>query len=1154
MTEFNIFTLNINGLKSKQRQLFLKDFILKNNVDILCLQETHIDNYFVAKYIEKFLDLENRILWCYGHGRSKGVAIIFVNHRIMYNKFYSGLDGRLILSDFEICGNNFRIVNLYAPNVESERNTFFEQLVPHFVTSNHLILTGDFNFVFNTKLDKIGGNLERGTIGSKVFGRILTNYNLTDAFRFLFPQRKQITWCKNLGHPIIGCRLDRFYIPDILKRSIIDCNIIPCSISDHDFVFIKINLNNTLTFGKSYWKFNNSLLEDENFVSGFDYYWQIISRTDEITLKWWDKMKHKIKEFCIDYSKHKNRETYALLKQLKYAYKNSTSLEERIDIKLKISEIENNLSKGSVIRSKIKLLDSNENPSAYFCNHEHKKCHNKTITSINDNGLIHKTSNDILHSFTEFYQKLYKAEQVDSSINNHFLNNLPQVTENDNVKLEGRISKNEILDVLKKMDSTKSPGSDGLSSSFYIHFFHHFGHVLEKIIQLCFENGEMTESQKLSYITLLCKDKNDSSSMKNYRPISLLNIDRKIVSKVLSNRLSIVLPKIIGISQTCSIRGRSIFDNIHLLRNIFDYVEQKQLNACFINLDQEKAFDRVSWSYLINTLKAFGFSENFIRWINILYKDIKSSVIVNNFISKPFPVSRSVRQGCSLSPLLYVLCLEPLAKKIQDNLSIKGILVPGGQFECKMSLYADDNTSILTDDSSIKNFFSEVELYQKMSGSKINYRKSNGLYLGKWKNRSDQPFGISWVRNCKLLGYHFGYDLNIDNIWSRLFLKFSRTLNLHSKKNISFKGKSTVLNSLAFSNILYYITGNILPTHYINMFQKAAFKFIWNSAYEPVSRKTLYLPLKEGGLNIPNIELKWHSLLLSHLQKIIANNQAPWVYFAKYWIGLNLRKFNSNLANNNYPHSTEYIPKFYKSCLKVFHEISTLSPKIAFGNIPTRKFYNIMLDKDFQLKCGRLFPQINFPNVFSNIFSNSIDPCHRNICYRLAHDVVFVNYYLYTKKISKCSRCYFCNNVETVSHLFLECSHILPLNKIVLKLLQIISENKVTFSEKTFRFFDLPHLEKTVKYPCLTILSLSRSIIWHFRNLAKYHKIIGSKLDIIKRFLSQLRCRILAERNRLNIIVFLDTWAQHGICTFTENGCDFNVTMYPEYYVSKFKI
>ena len=153
--------------------------------------------------------------------------------------------------------------------------------------------------------------------------------------------------------------------------------------------------------------------------------------------------------------------------------------------------------------------------------------------------------------------------------------------------------------------------------------------------------------------------------MKCYRPISLLNIDYKIIPKIITIRLGKVLPKIIGIDQTCSVKGRSIFDNLHLLRNVIDYIDQKNLSACFICLDQEKAFDRVSRSYMFDTLTAFGFKERFLRWIKLLYNDISSSVIINNLISDPFPIKRDVGQGCSLAMLLYVICFEPFAHKIR---------------------------------------------------------------------------------------------------------------------------------------------------------------------------------------------------------------------------------------------------------------------------------------------------------------------------------------------------------------------------------------------------------------------------------------------------------------------------------------------------------
>ena len=92
---------------------------------------------------------------------------------------------------------------------------------------------------------------------------------------------------------------------------------------------------------------------------------------------------------------------------------------------------------------------------------------------------------------------------------------------------------------------------------------------------LAYRHGELSQTQRLSYITLICKDETRADEMKCYRPISLLNIEYKIISKVIANRLGTVLPNIIGIDQTSAIKGRSIFDNIHLLKNVIGDIDQK---------------------------------------------------------------------------------------------------------------------------------------------------------------------------------------------------------------------------------------------------------------------------------------------------------------------------------------------------------------------------------------------------------------------------------------------------------------------------------------------------------------------------------------------------------------------------------------------------
>ena len=313
-----------------------------------------------------------------------------------------------------------------------------------------------------------------------------------------------------------------------------------------------------VSFGKSYWKFNDALLDDSDFISAFELFWKFTSRTDTVSLTWWDRMKENIKVFSIDYSKSMNKNMFGELKSLRKQYnsldlKTDRNLKLLDEIKTRVKEIETSLWKGSIIRSKAQDLESNENPTSYFFQKEAHSAKSKTVKSIKHNNHTYTTSSDILTCFKSFYENLYTEEPVDSSLNSLFLDNLPQVDLSDNEYLKKKISKNEILTALKDMQPNKSPGSDGLSCSFYLKFFHLFGDILCNVINLAFDNETLSDSQKLSYITLICKDETRSDEMKCYRPISLLNIDYKIISKVISQRLGTVLPRIIHLDQTCAI-------------------------------------------------------------------------------------------------------------------------------------------------------------------------------------------------------------------------------------------------------------------------------------------------------------------------------------------------------------------------------------------------------------------------------------------------------------------------------------------------------------------------------------------------------------------------------------------------------------------------
>ncbi|CAE1328699.1 unnamed protein product [Acanthosepion pharaonis] len=162
-------------------------------------------------------------------------------------------------------------------------------------------------------------------------------------------------------------------------------------------------------------------------------------------------------------------------------------------------------------------------------------------------------------------------------------------------------------------------------------------------------------------------------------------------------------------------------------------LEQVDSEAALINLDQSKAFDRVDHRFLEAVLSAAGFGADFRSWIRLLYATSGALVEVNGVRSEPFVLSRSIRQGCPLSPLLYVLALEPFLRKLKANPVLRGISLPGATTSARYSAYADDVSALVSSRAEIDEVSKEISGYEMVTGARINRDKSVGLRLGAWR-------------------------------------------------------------------------------------------------------------------------------------------------------------------------------------------------------------------------------------------------------------------------------------------------------------------------------------------------------------------------------------------------------------------------------------
>ena len=155
--------------------------------------------------------------------------------------------------------------------------------------------------------------------------------------------------------------------------------------------------------------------------------------------------------------------------------------------------------------------------------------------------------------------------------------------------------------------------------------------------------------------------KGDRLDPKNWRPISLLNVDYKIASRAIAGRLLKILHAVVDKDQTCGVPGRFIGEKVAYLRDVVDYSFPAGVPWAIISLSQEKPFDCVDWGFMRDTLFTMDFGPSFISRIDLFYRRSQSAVNVNGHISSYFSLSRGVRQGCLLSPILYVMVAEVLA-------------------------------------------------------------------------------------------------------------------------------------------------------------------------------------------------------------------------------------------------------------------------------------------------------------------------------------------------------------------------------------------------------------------------------------------------------------------------------------------------------------
>ena len=285
-----------------------------------------------------------------------------------------------------------------------------------------------------------------------------------------------------------------------------------------------------------------------------------------------------------------------------------------------------------------------------------------------------------------FYQKLYTADPtVCFTLVNQ--SNV-YVKEHDVSMLAREVSLSECTAAVSKLKTSKTPGCDGLSPEFYQFFGPQLKSAYVQVLEESIKTGKLNASACRGVISLIPKKNKDLLSIRNWRPLTMLNTDYKILATLLASRIKKILEYIIADDQTGFMAGRQISSTIRKvdLVHIGNYY---QFPGYIVNADFEKCFDLISYDGIRGSLHYFGFPDNYIQLVNLLLEGFESCVTNNGFFSEYFIVGRSCHQGCPLAPYLMVLCGEVMAIQFRQNSSIPPYIVQ--TLSQKIAQYADDS-------------------------------------------------------------------------------------------------------------------------------------------------------------------------------------------------------------------------------------------------------------------------------------------------------------------------------------------------------------------------------------------------------------------------------------------------------------------------------
>ena len=795
-------SININGLHPSINQIPI--FFKQYNLDILCLQETHS---FHSKNITSQLDRHKLHIFCNSVASNKhksGTAIIVnANSFQSKNLQHTIIDkNRSHAITFSHHNKTFTIINTYLPSGSSAdkinlRTSCIHKLSQYLQSSSthHTILAGDFNMVLHPQ-DKANTLILRKDVHT--MKALLQQSGLLDSFRIKHPNKIHFTYTRSNA----ASRLDRIYISQSLRNNMSHSSHIPVPFSDHlSAPRINLQLPTQNSHAHTYWKLNNSLLSQQHVKDNFKTsiaLWQQKHTFEQDILTWWEKLKIKTRHFFQLEGKLQNRRTQTTLNTLHEQLNNlnpHTDQEQINIIHQKLQDLAKIKTKGAHVRARIKNWPENEEiPPGVMQTETNQQA--RQVLSLQNTLLPPR---QLVH---QHYSQLWATTPAQHDYKTYLASIKTVSPPEEQEPHSPFITTEEISTAIQAVRNGTAPGNDGLTPEFYKCFSSQLTPILQQVYNNIFLQRQLTDTQKQSLVKLLPK-KPRPTVISHWRPISLLNIDYKILSKIITSRTAPLLSPYISQTQQCALPTRKMEYIHHNILAAKQWAEDTNTKISILQLDYTKAFDNLSHSFIAAILNHIRLPAHLIQWIEILLRDVSSRIQVNQELTPPISMKKGIRQGCPLSMLLFVLATDILSQKISHSHLLRGVTL--SQNSLKILQYADDTTILLTESDSIPALKKILTQFSTHANLEINLKKSKLMstshYLSEQITRRFPD--IVATNEITILGIPFSLHHDSGNaLWEKTIQKIRAIAQQNSHENMSLYGKTTLVNALLMPHIL----------------------------------------------------------------------------------------------------------------------------------------------------------------------------------------------------------------------------------------------------------------------------------------------------------------------------------------------------------------